>query len=132
LTDFGHPIPRPAELKEVIQTNNRGSCIAASAPETCAHGNPFTELDVEANRVLRPFKNGGRCFIDEVALINSQSLCIACEPDPTGRSRQLNQQLVLKTDRVHNGPEIMIAIGATIEDAKNQVDFCGGMDGNGG
>jgi hypothetical protein len=132
LTDFGHPIPRPAELKEVIQTNNRGSCIAASAPETGTHGNPFTELDVEANRLLRPIKNGGRCFIDEIALINGQSLCIACEPDPTGGSRQLNQQLVLKTDRVHNGPEIMVAIGATIEDAKNQVDFCGGMDGNGG
>ena len=75
------------------------------------------------------FEDGRCCPIYEIAGVYRQKLGVTAQADsPWGSYTDLH--LVFQRDRLHNRPEVMIAIGAAIEDAKDEIDLGGGMNRN--
>src|SRR4026207_1112264 len=108
-----------------------GRCgIATPAAEAGSHRNPLSQFDVKPDRSLgsRQYFNG--CAIDEVALICGQIRRIASQPNTLSVSAQADLHLVFEPNCLHDRPKIMKPVGAAVEDAQDDVDFCGSENGD--
>ena len=44
----------------------------------------------------------------------------------------MNPYFIFEADRVHDRPEIVVAVRPRIQNTQREVDFCGGKDGSAG
>ena len=74
-------------------------------------------------------QNGGGGLRDEIAPIRGQFFRVAGQFNPGQRWRHLYPYLICESDGVHDGPEIVVAVETPIQNAKDQIDFGGSMNG---
>src|SRR5687767_13889352 len=107
----------------MVQPYNGGCRIAASTTEAGSHRNAFSQLNVEPDRLPgSPQHFGGRA-IDKVSLVCCQLRYIAPKANILTVHTQPDLYLVIEGDRLHDRPQIVESIGATIEDSQDQIDF---------
>jgi len=68
--------------------------------------------------------------VDKILPAIRQTLALAKECDLVGMGIQTNLQLILEFNGVHKRPQIMIAIGESIQYFEDQVDLCRRLKGS--
>jgi hypothetical protein len=74
-------------------------------------------------------ENSGSRLRDEIGLIGGQSFHVAAQSDSWQPWGHLDPDVVCESNGMHDGPEIVVTVGTPIQNAENQIDFRGGMNG---
>jgi hypothetical protein len=98
----------------MIQSYNGGCGIAAPTTESRSHRNALPQFNVEPDGMLSSLQHFGSRAIDEVTLICSQLRRVTPKPNILSVSAQSDLHLVFEGNRLHDRPEIMEPVRATV------------------
>ena len=111
------------EIEEAIQPQNRRRRIAASSPEPGSHGDSLSQFNGEAAIKTRTLQHQRGRSANKIVRSQRNVRLIAGQLD-TARLRSDSQNdLVLQTHRLHNGPKVVVSVGAPVQDSEDQVDL---------
>jgi hypothetical protein len=114
----------------MVQPNNGGCGIATPATKTGSHRNALTQINIEPDRVLGVRQHHGSGAIDKITLVCRQLRCITAKLNILSVGTQLDLHLIFESNRLHDRPEIVESVGATVEDTQDHVDFGRSEDGD--
>ncbi|MNF95915.1 hypothetical protein D3C84_786850 [compost metagenome] len=126
-TQRGQPVLVPAQLPEMIESEQRRCCIRTAATDAAAHGQDFLDPDVDAQRTTGLFlKLSGR-FDDQVAVVGdalefgvqlNDTVIASCVGDFVTVIEELKHRL-----------QFVVAVFTATENVQHQIEFGRGGQG---
>ena len=113
-----------------VQSHDDRSAVGASSRKSRLRGYALVDVDMHAPDVHLTVVKEAVCRLGaDVAVIAGHALVIARDRDPAAVVVRQGDHVV-QIHRLHDGGDIMVAVGALAEHLERQIDFGGRLDLN--